>query len=82
MTTDINIKADSETLSQATAVFERIGLDLSTAINLFLKQSVIKKAVPFKVQPRKKTRKPGCMAGEIWMADDFDAPLEDFKEYM
>lgn len=20
--------------------------------------------------------------GEIWMADDFDAPLEDFKEYM
>ncbi len=20
--------------------------------------------------------------GELWMADDFDAPLEDFKEYM
>jgi hypothetical protein len=20
--------------------------------------------------------------GEFWMADDFDAPLEDFKEYM
>ncbi len=20
--------------------------------------------------------------GEIWMSDDFDAPLEDFKEYM
>ena len=24
----------------------------------------------------------GCMKGEIWMADDFDAPLEDFAEYM
>jgi len=22
------------------------------------------------------------MSGKIWMADDFDAPLEDFKEYM
>ena len=22
------------------------------------------------------------MAGEIWMADDFDAPLDDFKDYM
>jgi predicted DNA-binding antitoxin AbrB/MazE fold protein len=22
------------------------------------------------------------MADEIWMADDFDAPLADFKEYM
>ena len=23
----------------------------------------------------------GSMSGKIWMADDFDAPLEDFKEY-
>jgi len=26
--------------------------------------------------------KRGCMKGKMWMADDFDAPLEDFKEYM
>lgn len=25
---------------------------------------------------------PGLWRGRIWMADDFDAPLEDFKEYM
>jgi hypothetical protein len=24
----------------------------------------------------------GCLKGQIWMADDFDAPLEDFKDYM
>ena len=24
----------------------------------------------------------GCMKGKMWMPDDFDAPLEDFKEYM
>jgi hypothetical protein len=24
----------------------------------------------------------GCLKGQIWMADDFDAPLEEFKEYM
>ena len=24
----------------------------------------------------------GSMKGRIWMADDFDAPLEDMKEYM
>jgi hypothetical protein len=24
----------------------------------------------------------GSMKGKVWMADDFDAPLEDFKEYM
>jgi hypothetical protein len=24
----------------------------------------------------------GALKGKIWMADDFDAPLDDFKEYM
>ena len=27
-------------------------------------------------------REFGCLKGQIWMADDFDAPLEDFKDYM
>jgi antitoxin (DNA-binding transcriptional repressor) of toxin-antitoxin stability system len=25
---------------------------------------------------------PGSAKGKIWMAPDFDAPLEEFKEYM
>jgi DNA-damage-inducible protein J len=29
-----------------------------------------------------KTPRPGCMKGQIQMSDDFDAPLDDFKEYM
>jgi len=24
----------------------------------------------------------GSMNGKIWVSDDFDAPLDDFKEYM
>lgn len=24
----------------------------------------------------------GLYEGKVWMADDFDAPLEEFKEYM
>jgi len=27
-------------------------------------------------------REFGCLKGQIWMADDFDAPLDDFKDYM
>ena len=26
--------------------------------------------------------KAGSARGKVWMAPDFDAPLEDFKEYM
>ena len=33
--------------------------------------------------PTSEPRKPGSAVGKIlFMADDFDAPLEDFKEYM
>jgi prevent-host-death family protein len=30
----------------------------------------------------KRRRQFGSAKGLIWMADDFDAPLEDFKDYM
>ena len=29
-----------------------------------------------------KKRQAGLLKGKIWMADDFDEPLEDFKDYM
>ncbi len=25
-------------------------------------------------------REPGSAQGQVWMADDFDAPLDDFKD--
>ena len=24
----------------------------------------------------------GCLKGKIWMSEDFDEPLDDFKDYM
>ncbi|MHC5833068.1 MAG: DUF2281 domain-containing protein [Nostoc sp.] len=34
------------------------------------------------VSPVKRRRQPGSAKGLITISDDFDAPLEDFKEYM
>jgi hypothetical protein len=31
---------------------------------------------------QKKERRFGCAKGQFRMAEDFDAPLDDFKEYM
>jgi len=33
------------------------------------------------IEPQKRTGY-GCLKGQVWMADDFDAPLDDFKDYM
>ena len=35
-------------------------------------------SVPFPDRPRPQR---GCLKGKIWMAPDFDAPLEHFKNY-
>ena len=40
----------------------------------------VARLVPFR--PYGWKRKAGNAKGKIWMADDFDAPLEDFQEYM
>lgn len=34
------------------------------------------------ILPVTKRRQRGSAKGQIWMAPDFDEPLEDFKEYM
>jgi len=34
------------------------------------------------VQEQKKERESGCAKGDYWMADDFDAPLDDLRDYM
>ncbi len=39
------------------------------------------KLVPVE-QPEKKIRQFGGWEGQVWMAEDFDAPLDDFKDYM
>jgi addiction module RelB/DinJ family antitoxin len=54
--TNINIRTDSETKAQAQAIFAQLGLDMSTAINIFLKQAIREGAIPFALRldvPRK-----------------------------
>jgi len=81
---NINVRVDGNVKDQAQDVFASLGMDMTTAINIFLRQAIRKKGIPFELvtEPQKKVPKFGCMKGKIWMSDDFDEPLDDFKEYM
>ena len=79
--TNINIRTDSELKSKAQAVLADLCLDMSTAINIYLNQIILRQAIPFEIaKPSVKTAKLGGWEGKIWMSDDFDEPLDDFKE--
>lgn len=45
-----NISIDEDIKSKAQELFADFGLDLSTAINIFLRQSVRENAIPFSIQ--------------------------------
>lgn len=48
-TVSTNIKIDPEVKQQAQALFADLGMNLSTAVNIFLKQSIREQAIPFRV---------------------------------
>jgi DNA-damage-inducible protein J len=43
---NINIRIDSAVKSQAQTLFSNLGLDMTTAINMFLRQAVRQQALP------------------------------------
>ena len=89
---NINVRTDAALKAQAQRVFESIGLDLSTAVNLFLKQTVISNNLPFVVGmsyaypaskvTAKRVSRYGVWKGKYCLPEGFDAPIDDFMEYM
>ena len=45
-----NISIDADIKAQAQELFSDLGIDLSTAINIFLRQAVRENAIPFSIQ--------------------------------
>lgn len=55
MYTDINISMDSDVKEKADALFSELGMDLSTAFNLFVRESLRVGGIPFELTPNKET---------------------------
>ena len=51
----LQIRVDEDLKNQATTVFENLGMDISTAVRLFLKKSVATNGIPFDL--KNETRK-------------------------
>lgn len=44
------IRIDEEVKKQATELFGKLGLDISSAVNIFLRQSILQGGLPFEVK--------------------------------
>jgi len=81
--TNINIRTTSEIKSNANEVLKVLGLDISTAVNMFLVQVADKKAIPFSISVTvpKKQAKLGGWEGKGWISDDFDEEMDAYGRF-
>ena len=47
--TNLNIKIDRELKTQADKLFNEMGMNLTTAVNVFVRQAVLERAIPFRI---------------------------------
>ena len=48
--TNLNILTDKEVKIAAERIFEELGLNMTTAINIFLRQTILENGIPFEVK--------------------------------
>lgn len=48
--TNLNIRTDKEVKVQAEKIFDALGLNMTTAINIFLRQAIRENGIPFEVK--------------------------------
>ena len=48
--TNLNIRTDKEIKKQAEKIFDALGLNMTTAVNIFLRQTIRENGIPFQVK--------------------------------
>ena len=50
LTSSINVNVPKNVKDEATVLFNNLGLNMSTAINMFLKRSISERGIPFEIK--------------------------------
>ena len=60
-TSNISIRMDSDLKAAAEALYEELGMNLSTAFNIFVRQSLRERGIPFKITEGTQVKKPSLL---------------------
>lgn len=70
----LNISIDAKLKKDTGAILESLGLDFTTAINIYFKQIVMKQKIPFEIAV------PTYFSAENVMGEDWRKGLEDIED--
>ena len=74
-TVNLNIRIDRELKESADAFFNALGLNMTTALTLFMRQSLREQKIPFEIR----MVPPFAMSGEGYL-DDYRISLKQLEE--
>jgi len=77
-TTNLNIRVDSTLKKEADRLFKDLGLNMSTAINMFLTKSVKTASIPFEISEPKPNRQ---LKKALREAENIGKNPEKYKGY-
>ncbi len=85
MSSTITVRVDDSIKKKASSVFKEVGMDMSTAINVFLKQVIRSNGIPFPVSadiPNKTTIKAikAAEKGQMASFSSIDELMEDLND--
>ena len=81
--TTMNIRVDSDIKNNAKEIFAELGMDLTTAVNIFLRQSIRHHGIPFELKisvPNKETIEAIKEVEEMEKTNNFGKIYTDVDE--
>lgn len=77
-TTVLQVRMDEDLKNEASELFEKLGLDIPTAIRIFFKRAVTEKGIPFELREPTAVYDAGSRASSI---ERRAAALENLQKY-
>ena len=79
-TTNISIRMDADLKAQADALFAELGMNLSTAFNIFVRQSLREGGIPFEVKLEQPNKERIAKDPSVKGYNDLDELFADLKK--
>ena len=78
LSSNLNVRVNKDLKKEADDLFKRLGMNMSTAINIFLTQSVKEQAIPFTIKENKPNKR---LIKALKEADKMAKHPEKYKGY-
>ena len=81
-TTNLNIRIDEDLKKQAEEIFNELGLNMSTALTVFLRQTVRSNGIPFEMRLETPNTETLAAMEDVRMKRNLRGPFNSIKELM